>query len=150
MSKCPWVSVAVLLASVALQPSAAVARADDSVSFKSPSGNINCVIFQHVGGDPSYAACDIRDHTFTLPPRPASCDHPNAGSYGRFTINEGQAPSIGCHSDSLISSDAQVLQFGQTRSLKSLSCSSASAGITCTDSGTGHYFRVSKESYDLH
>ncbi|WP_156764930.1 hypothetical protein [Mycobacterium sp. 1081908.1] len=42
-----------------------------------------------------------------------------------------------------------ALGFGQTRSLGTITCNSEPAGVTCTDAGTGHFFRVSRESYQL-
>jgi hypothetical protein len=30
-----------------------------------------------------------------------------------------------------------------------IACDSEPSGVKCTDSSTGHYFRVSRESYDL-
>jgi hypothetical protein len=30
-----------------------------------------------------------------------------------------------------------------------ITCDSEPAGMTCTDSSTGHFFRVSRESYQL-
>ena len=36
-------------------------------AFQSPSGNIGCIMFE--GG----ARCDIDKHSWTPPPRPASC-----------------------------------------------------------------------------
>lgn len=43
-----------------------------------------------------------------------------------------------------------ILAYGDSRSVASLTRTSAPAGITCTDTSTGHYFRISRESYELH
>lgn len=43
----------------------------------------------------------------------------------------------------------QTLAYGQTRSIGAITCSSEPSGVTCTDSGTGHFFRVSRDSYEL-
>ncbi len=46
-------------------------------------------------------------------------------------------------------SGLSTLQYGDTRSVASITCESKPNGITCTDSSTGLYFRISGESYDL-
>jgi hypothetical protein len=43
----------------------------------------------------------------------------------------------------------QALNYGQTRSAGAITCDSERPGMTCTDSGTGHFFRLSRESYQL-
>jgi hypothetical protein len=43
----------------------------------------------------------------------------------------------------------QTLDYGQTRSVGTITCSSEPSGVACTDSSTGHFFRVSQESYDV-
>ncbi len=63
----------------------AIAQADDSDAFRSPSGNIGCKM--GTGG----VMCEI----------------------------------------------------------SSITCDSEPSGMTCTDSGTGHFFRVSRDSYQL-
>jgi hypothetical protein len=42
-----------------------------------------------------------------------------------------------------------TLDYGQTRSLGSITCDSEPSGLTCTDTGSGHFFRLSRESYDV-
>ena len=42
-----------------------------------------------------------------------------------------------------------TLDFGQTRSVGTITCDSEESGVTCTDTATYHFFRVSPESYDL-
>jgi hypothetical protein len=41
------------------------------------------------------------------------------------------------------------LDYGQTRTLGSISCESEPSGVTCSDSSTGHFFRISRDSYQL-
>jgi hypothetical protein len=41
-----------------------------------------------------------------------------------------------------------TLDYGQTISAGTITCDSEPTGIKCTDS-SGHYFRVSKDSYNL-
>ena len=42
-----------------------------------------------------------------------------------------------------------TLAYGKTASAGTLTCDSETTGMTCTDSSTGHFFRVSWESYQL-
>jgi hypothetical protein len=38
---------------------------------------------------------------------------------------------------------------GQARSAGTITCSSEQSAMRCTDASTGHFFRVSPESYEL-
>jgi hypothetical protein len=42
-----------------------------------------------------------------------------------------------------------MLGYGQTRSLGAITCDSETSGITCTDTSSGQFFRVSRDSYQL-
>ena len=42
-----------------------------------------------------------------------------------------------------------TLDYGQTRCLGPITCDSEPTGMTCTDTSTGHFLRVSRESYQL-
>ena len=54
-----------------------------------------------------------------------------------------------CHGDTLRLPGEQTLNYGQTISAGTITCDSEPSGMTCTDSSTGHYFRVSRDSYSL-
>jgi hypothetical protein len=43
----------------------------------------------------------------------------------------------------------ETLAYGQARTFGSITCDSESSGMTCTDSSTGHYFRISRDTYEL-
>lgn len=121
------------------------ARADGSGFFQSPSGNIYCDLDKVDSG--TYAVCEVKDRTWTAPSRPNSCD----GEWGdRVTLRRGSAAEMTCHGDTVRGPGYPVLQYGQTRSLNSIACESQQAGITCTDNSTGHYFRLARDSYELH
>jgi hypothetical protein len=136
------------LATMALQtmePSPAIARADADPLFQSPSGNVQCNMGSADGT--TWAACEIHDRTWATPPRPTPC----VGSFGnRISMSTGSAPEMTCHTDSLMGNGYPTLQYGQTRSLNSISCASELPGMACTDSSTGHYFRLSRDNYKLH
>jgi hypothetical protein len=42
-----------------------------------------------------------------------------------------------------------TLDDGQTHTVGSMTCASDPAVVTCTDADTGHFFRVSRDSYQL-
>ena len=65
-------------------------------------------------------------------------------------MRTGSVPEMTCHTDSLMGSGYPTLQYGQTQSLNPISCASELSGIACTDNSTGHYFRLSRDNYELH
>ena len=119
---------------------AATARADTQ-NFQSPSGNIYCVM------DSGGVACDISDFTYQPPPPPECGKHLAWGS--RFSLMPGKPAAIECHGDTLRVPGEPTLNYGQTISAGTLTCDSEPSGMKCTDSSTGHYFRVSRDSYNL-
>ncbi len=125
----------------ALVASSATARADGQ-NFQSPSGNIYCIM------GTTGVACDISDYTYQPPPPPECGKHLAWGS--RFSLTPGNPAAIECHGDTLRVPGERTLDYGQTISAGTLTCESQPSGMKCTDSGSGgHYFRVSRESFDL-
>lgn len=131
------VGTATLAAAIACAPSA---RAE-TLNFQSPSGNIYCTL------DSLGAACDIRQYTYQPPPPPECGQHLAWGS--RFTLAAGKAGAITCHGDTLQVPGEQTLNYGQTISAGTITCDSEMSGMKCTDSSTGHFFRVSMDSFQL-
>ena len=133
-------------------PLAATAQADSVLLFQSPSGNIFCQMGASDDGQGS-VTCEIADHAYVLPPPP--CEHSAWG--GRFGMEQGSAPVMACHNDTIRPAygfpgpnpAVPILDYGQTRSVGTLSCDSEPSGVTCTDSSTGHFFRVSSDSFQL-
>jgi hypothetical protein len=113
----------------------------DSQNFQSPSGNIFCVM------DNGGVACDIAEHTYQPPPPPECGKHLAWGN--RFSLEPGQPAEMRCHGDTLQVPGEQTLNYGQTISSGTLTCESEPSDMTCTDSATGHYFRASKDSFNL-
>jgi hypothetical protein len=64
-------------------------------------------------------------------------------------MTQGSAPGLSCHGDTNIVPGLPTLAYGQTRSAGPITCDSELAGVTCTDNSTGHFFKVSRESYQL-
>ena len=125
---------------------AAVAHADDLYQFQSPSGNIACVMAALSGTTPE-VACEIVERTWNPPAKPATCD----GDWGdRITLQQGATPALTCHTDTTRGLGLPALAYGTAHTLAGLTCASDEAGITCTDSTTGHYFSLSRDAYELH
>jgi hypothetical protein len=95
------------------------------------------------GGDVA-ARCEVVEHTWVAPP-PPDC-HMNSGD--RFYVTQAGEAGLGCYGQEFPSAN-ETLGYGHTRSLGSITCESEYTGMTCTDSSTGHYFRVSRDSYEL-
>ena len=91
----------------------------------------------------------------STPMPPSPCEHSAWG--GRFHIVQGSAPVMECHNDTIRPSysspgpnpDVPILDYGHTQSAGSFTCDSEPSGVTCTDNTTGHFFHVSRESYQL-
>jgi hypothetical protein len=145
-----------VVAPAALGFGAAPAHADDNYQqFASPAGNIRCILNGKDARLP-IAMCQIGNHTYAVEPGTARDQSggpcPAGSDLGRdFRLDQGQATYVTCSYSELGSGFGPwpPLAYGQTRSLGTITCESQPAGMTCTDSGTGHFFRVSAESYQL-
>jgi hypothetical protein len=87
------------------------------------------------------------------------------GADHKKLISYGQIPRKGHHYDDNLDQDHEAradrpgaysglrahstLDYGQTRSVGVMICASEASGVTCTDTSTGHFFRVSRDSYQL-
>jgi hypothetical protein len=124
-------------------PLAAIAHADNGgYAFQSPSGNIVCK------GDASLAMCQIHDRTYVAPP--VSRCEAGGTDPNTFQLDPGKPADFACDYASIyFGPPLQALGYGQTQSAGSITCDSEPSGVTCTDSSTGHFFRVSRDSYQL-
>jgi hypothetical protein len=118
----------------------AIARADDR-PFQSPSGNIACLLGSNG------VACDISEYTYQVPPGPPCSQHIAWGN--RFALEAGKPAEMHCHGDTLRVPGEQTLNYGQTISAGTIICESQPSGMKCADSSSGHYFQVSRDSYNL-
>jgi hypothetical protein len=146
------VSVAVWAAAAAAIGLAATAHADDTgQQFQSPSTNIECWVRA------TEAGCDIGDYTY-VPPTPFPTQQVPvpcpSDDVIRFHIGPAH-PAVGyCHPNApaltgLHAPGLQTLDYGQTRAVGVMTCDSEPSGVTCTDTSSGHFFRVSRESYQI-
>ena len=135
-------------------PLAAVAHADNNYQkFASSSGHIRCILDGQDSPAPQ-AQCQIGDHTYTAPPGSTADGGPcEPGSdLGRdFRLDQGKPEYLTCTYSALGSGFGPwpTLDHGQTRSLGTITCDSEPSGMTCTDTSTGHFFRVPRDAYQL-
>jgi len=149
-------AVSIATAATAM-PQAAIAHADptSSFGFLSPSGNIGCEMFDQGDGHGN-AVCKVRDHTWTATPSeycqrgavPGATGEPGAD----VMLGQGNPPCVSSAMVQIFFSApyaAAPLAYGQTHTVDTITCDSEPSGVTCTDTSTGHFFRVSGESHQL-
>jgi hypothetical protein len=121
-----------------------------SEQFQSPSGDISCNLVnvpptdQHSLGK-NFVQCDIANHSWVAPqpPPPGRTD-----ATSTFLLMRGQAPIVG-YSPGTVGDDGPMLVGAQTPHGGTIACSTEQSAVKCTDTSTGHFFRVSPESYEL-
>jgi hypothetical protein len=120
-----------------------------SAQFQSPSGDIACNLVNYPPTDThslgkNFVQCDIAEHSWA-PPQPPPAGRPDATS--TFLLTRGQPPMVGYSPGTLAIPELMV--YGQPRSGGSIICTTEQSAVKCTDTSTGHFFRVSRESYEL-
>jgi hypothetical protein len=146
ITKLALITTATVAATICLAGSA---HADDEIDFRSPSGDVVCAMTQgHDIDDQAHygkgaVACQVK-HTYPQPPLP---DCPVAGR--SYDLNQGTPPSLECQGGAIVGSPPPTLDYGQTRSVGTITCDVEPSGVTCTDSSTGHFLRLSRDSYQL-
>lgn len=104
-------------------------------TFRSPSGNIGCVL---LGGE---ARCDIRDRAWSPPPRPASCRL----DYGQgLVVGRGGPGRFVCAGDTALDPSAKPLPYDTGARAGGFLCVSRTNGIRC-QSPSGHGFFLSRQ-----
>ena len=120
-----------------------------SAQFQSPSGDISCNLVNYppldkLGFGKNFVQCDIVNQSW-VPPRPPPPGRADATS--SLVLMRGQLPIVGYSPGNLAASDP--VNYDQPLSAGALTCSSEQSTVRCTDASTGHFFRVSRESYEL-
>ena len=110
-------------------------------SFRSPSGNIGCVMFE--GG----ARCDIRKRDWAPLPRPAGCPRQVDYGQGLQVSHRGQATFV-CAGDTALDPGASALSYGTASEVGGSECISRKNGVTCVNQA-GHGFFLSVQSYQV-
>jgi hypothetical protein len=121
-----------------------------SAQFQSPSGDISCNLVNYPPLDThslakNFVQCDIANHSW-VPPQPPPPDRADATS--TFLLIRGQAPIVG-YSPGTVGDDGPMLDSAQAPYAGVIGCRSEQSAMKCTDTSTGHFFRVSRESYEL-
>jgi hypothetical protein len=125
------------------RPGPSTATAAPSVvteaAFASPSGNIGCYLTA------DGARCDIAKKSWSPPPAPDSCTLD--WGFGVAVGKDGEA-TFTCAGDTVLGA-RDKLEYGESLKAGPIRCDSASAGMRCENTATGHGFRLAKEQYDL-
>ena len=121
-----------------------------SAQFQSPSGDISCNLVNYPPLDThslgkNFVQCDIDDHSWVAPQPPPQG---RTDATSTFVLSRGKVPIVGYSPGTLAALD-QMPDDGQARSAGAITCSSEQSAVKCTDVSTGHFFRVSRESYEL-
>jgi hypothetical protein len=121
-----------------------------SEQFQSPSGDISCNLVNYpptdkLGFGKNFVQCDIANHSW-VPPRPPPQDQGDATS--TFVLMRGQLPIVS-YRPGTFAAVGPMLDDAQAGSAGAITCSSEQSAMRCTDVSTGHFFRVSRESYEL-
>ena len=111
--------------------------------FQSPSQNIGCYLSSQRGGS---GRCDIREHSWTAPPKPAYCDVDWGGG---LQVGSKRRGSIVCAGDTVLDPGSPVLGYGKASQMGSIVCRSSEAGVRCSNTQSGHGFFVSRQRYGL-
>jgi hypothetical protein len=150
------VSVLWMATAAAATGFAATAHADNNYLFLPPSETIGCAMENDDRDGTAYAVCRIQDAAWVAPPSGVCQLASIPGAIGQpgsdLQLRQGNAPCLGAHMRQLPDprlGNFPTLDYGQKHSIGSLTCDSEPSGITCTDSSTGHFFRLSRESYQL-
>jgi hypothetical protein len=149
--------VAVAAAGAILAP---VAHSDDVLDYEfgDPSKNIACSLkYWPIGTRGSdhvlnTVQCDIAAHTW-VGPQESGGTAPCADPAGyTFMLRETGIPTVHCFTDGqTIPTIYSVLEYGQSKTAGSITCTSAPApaGITCTNANSGNMFSVSSDVYSV-
>ncbi|MDX6669372.1 MAG: hypothetical protein QOK04_2752 [Solirubrobacteraceae bacterium] len=110
--------------------------------FRSPTGNIGCVIAEGI------ARCDIRDRSWSPPPRPRSCNGNTGYGQGLIVGTTGRAHFV-CAGDTALNPNGRAVPYGRDSRVPGFTCHSATDGITCRSTRTGRGFFLNRERYRI-
>ena len=114
---------------------------DGSLRFRSPSGNIACVLEEFA------ARCDVLERSWEVPPVPASCRL----AYGSGAELAGAAPgALTCVGDTVADPSLPVLEFDRALRSREVTCVSRRTGVECRNTTTGHGIAVARASYRVY
>jgi hypothetical protein len=111
-------------------------------TFRTPSGNIGCAMYE--GG----ARCDIRKRDWKPLPRPAACSKEVGYGQGLEVPAGGAQPRVVCAGDTALDPTVSSLAYGTASRVGGSECISRTDGITCVNRA-GHGFFISIQSYQV-
>jgi hypothetical protein len=111
-------------------------------TFRTPSGNIGCAMFE------GKARCDIRKRDWKPLPRPASCSREVGYGQGLEVPAGGAQARFVCAGDTALDPSASSLAYGNASRVGTSECISRTDGITCVNQA-GHGFFISVQSYQV-
>jgi hypothetical protein len=114
-------------------------RAVTAAHFESPSGNISCYL------DKSGVRCDIERKTWQPPPAPGDCKLDWAAG---LSVSRADEATFTCAGDTVLGAKDK-LAYGQALRAGDFTCTSASTGMRCENTDSGHGFMLASEEYDL-
>ena len=113
------------------------APAGAATFFENPNHNIGCVIGGKIG-----ARCDIREHTWTPPPKPGSC--PVDWGFGLTVGQRGVARWV-CAGDTVFGGK-RVLGYRKSIVKGRFKCTSYRNGVRCVNTRNGHGFKLARRA----
>ncbi|MCW2981240.1 MAG: hypothetical protein JWO14_2967 [Solirubrobacterales bacterium] len=99
--------------------------------FYMPSHNIACAL------SPVRIRCDIRNKSWSPPPKPANCQLDWGNS---ISVGATGGPTILCAGDTLLTGHYTVLPYGEIIARGKISCLSKSDGLTCINKQRDGFF----------
>jgi hypothetical protein len=117
-----------------------------TVAFATPSRNIGCVLTHFADDGHALVSCAITQYSYQPPPRPADCP---SGPWGNNLIM-GNVSYVQCAGgEDVHTATYPVLPYGGRVTLDSVTCTSQTTGIVCSDPTNGRRITLSKERYSL-
>jgi hypothetical protein len=118
-------------------------------AFRSPSGNISC-LYQPMA--PQYVSCEIKQASYKAALTHHCGSAPYYVDWTGFSIGLKNKGTVDCAGGPSYDPDHQrphyvTLPYGKKWRQGVFSCDSETAGVTCTNTATGHSIFVSRQSY---
>jgi hypothetical protein len=107
--------------------------------FLTPSKNISCLMTSES------ARCDIRTKSWKPPAKPADCqlDWGNG-----VAVDAAGTGTVVCAGDTVLGAKT-TLPYGEAVKVGKFVCASASSGVRCSNTASGHGFTLSRQSYTV-
>jgi hypothetical protein len=121
------------------------AHADVVAAFLSGDGKVACTLGQAGNGD-GLAVCDVSSDNGFNAQLPMWCA---SGRLVSFVLEQGQRAGVQCR-DGAVNRSLNVVS-DQSRTAGLIDCENVSADshTECSDRGSGHYFRIFADHYEM-